>query len=356
MNPASLTSVADIQAFVRGNSRIHIIGSGSKTALHGPAKSSAVAGLTNLRGIVKYLPEEYTLTVRAGTPVREIQAELRKNGQYLPFDPIDPARATIGGAVASNLSGPRRFRYGGLRDFILGADVVDGLGRAFGVGSQVVKNAAGFDLSKFLVGSLGRYALMTEMTFKVFPDAPTFSGLRLEYRSLSDLLNALYFINQSIYELDSLDFEPQEDRWTLLTRLAGFEATLPRRLARFVESLKAHTDLLNTVELGADETVWQVLNKLPLAAAYLVKAALSPKQIPPFDAMIPAARRRYSVGGNVAWVATDDIDRLDAALKQQALSGLCIRGAVTSPLLGRPIDNVLADRVKQVFDPQNKFV
>lgn len=358
MNPASLISVADIQTFVRGNSRIHIIGSGSKTALHGPAKNSAVADLTNLRGIVKYLPEEYTLTVRAGTPVREIQAELRKNGQYLPFDPIDPARATIGGTVASNLSGSRRFRYGGLRDFILGADVVDGLGRAFGVGSQVVKNAAGFDLSKFLVGSLGRYALMTEMTFKVFPDAPTFSGLRLEYRSLSDLLTAVYFINQNAHELDALDFEPQGGGWSLLARLAGFEETLPRRLARFVESLKAHTDLLNTVELGADETVWQALNKLPLAApaAYLVKAALSPKQIPPFDAMIPAARRRYSVGGNVAWVATDDIDRLDAALKQQTLSGLCIRGAVTSPLLGRPIDNVLADRVKQVFDPQNKFV
>ena len=358
MNSSRLASIEDIQAFVRNSPKIHIIGSGSKTGLHGPAKNSAVADMTNLRGIVKYLPEEYTLTVRAGTPVREIQAELQKNGQYLPFDPIDPAQATIGGTVASNLSGSRRFRYGGPRDFILGAHVVDGLGRAFGVGSQVVKNAAGFDLSKFLVGSLGHYALMTEMTFKVFPDAPTFSGLQLEYRSLSDLLTALYFINQNAHELDALDFEPQGRVWSLLARLAGFEETLPRRLARFVESLKIHTDLLDAVELGADETVWQALNKLSLAAqaAYLVKVVLSPKQISSFDAMIPAMRRRYSTGGSVAWVATDDIEQLGAVLKQQSLSGLCIRGAVTSPLLGRPIDNVLADRVKQVFDPQNKFV
>ena len=209
------------------------------------------------------------------------------------------------------------------------------------------------------MGSLGRYAIMTEMTFKVFPDAPTFSGLRLEYRSLSDLLTALYFINQNAHELDALDFEPQGGGWVIAgAAWPGFEATLPRRLARFVEALKIHTDLLDAVELGADETVWQALNKLSLAAqaAYLVKVVLSPKQIPPFDAMIPATRRRYSAGGSAAWVATDDIEHLNAVLKQQSLSGLCIRGDVESPLVGKTIDNALADRVKQVFDPQNKFV
>ena len=87
MNSSRLASIEDIQAFVRDSPKIHIIGSGSKTGLHGPAKDSAVADMTSLRGIVKYLPEEYTLTVRAGTPVREIQAELRKMGNTCPLIP-----------------------------------------------------------------------------------------------------------------------------------------------------------------------------------------------------------------------------------------------------------------------------
>ena len=358
MSRSVLESTEDIQAFVRAHPRIHIMGKGSKTALHGLARDSDVADLTKLNGITEYRPEEYTLTVRAGTPVHEIQAELHKHGQYLPFDPLYPAHATIGGTVASNLSGSRRFRYGGLRDFILGIDVVDGLGRAFGVGGKVVKNAAGFDLSKFLVGSLGRYAIMTEMTFKVFPDVPTFRGLRLQYRSLQDLLSALYFINQSVYELDALDFEPQAGAWSLLARLAGFDATLPQRLERFVAGMKTNTALTDSVELGTDMAIWNALNALSLGVevAYLVKVVLSPKQIPAFDAKIQDAWRRYSAGGNVAWVAIDDIDRLDAVLRQQALSGLCIRGAVDSPLIGKTIENVLAARVKQVLDPENKFV
>ena len=75
-----------------------------------------------------------------------------------------------------------------MRDFILGASVVDGAGRAFRVGGKVVKNAAGFDLSKFLVGSLGQYAIMTELTFKVFPDVPQFHSLRFSYQRLDDAL------------------------------------------------------------------------------------------------------------------------------------------------------------------------
>src|SRR4029079_6930035 len=93
-----------------------------------------------------------------------------QRGQYLPFDPkCVEAGATLGGTVASGLSGPGRFRFGGLRDFILGVRFVDGAGRLLRMGGKVVKNAAGFDLPKFFVGSLGRFGVLAEMTFKVFP-------------------------------------------------------------------------------------------------------------------------------------------------------------------------------------------
>ena len=354
MSVSELQSAPEIQNFVRANERIHVLGKGSKSALHPPANGAAHADLSGMSGIIEYQPSEYTLTVRAGTPVRDLQAALKKEGQYLPFDPLLPESATIGGTVAANLSGSRRFRYGGVRDFILGAAVVDGLGRAFRVGGKVVKNSAGFDLSKFLVGSLGRYAIMTELTFKVFPDVPHFRSLSIVYQSLEEAINAIYAINLTAYELDALDLRPAAAGWSLLARLAGFAETLPQRVERFSARMTADTAPLDVMEMEDESPLWNPI--AGLKGEFLVKVVLSPKQIIPFDAMIDDAQRRYGVGGNVAWVATDDIDALDDALKKRGLSGLCLQGAVESAVIGRPTEHILAARVKDVLDPQNKLV
>ena len=347
-------SIAEIQAFVHDNERIHAQGNGSKSALHAGGNGAAILDASALRGILEYQPAEYTVTVRAGTPVRELAAALNERGQYLPFDPLLPEQATIAGTVASNLSGARRYRFGGARDFILGAEVVDGLGRAFRVGGKVVKNSAGFDLSKFLVGSLGRYAIMTELTFKVFPDVPRFRSLGFSYDQLQDALSAIYFINQSVYELDALDLAPLDGRWSLLARLAGYDETLPQRVERFSAAMAAETAPSAIEPLADGAALWNPIAKLH--GDCLVKIVLAPKQIPRLDAQIAAARRRYSVGGNIAWVATDDVAALDVALQRQGLPGLCLRGAVASALIGQPVENVLAARVKQVLDPLGKLV
>ncbi len=347
-------TVNELQTLVRDCERIHAIGNGSKTALHGNVNGATLADLSNLSGILEYQPSEYTVTVRAGTPVRDLAAALREQGQYLPCDPLLPEFATIGGTVAGNLSGSRRYRYGGVRDFILGAEVVDGLGRAFRVGGKVVKNSAGFDLSKFLVGSLGQYAIMTELTFKVFPDVPRFRSLAFDYHCLQDALAAIYFINQNVFELDALDLMPLADRWRLLTRLAGFDETLPQRVERFSAALTRHTPLLKIAELDDSAALWDPL--ADLTGAYLVKVALSPKQVPAFDRGIDGAQRRYGVGGNIAWLAAEDISQIGDALKACGLTGLCLRGAVESVVIGAPVENVLAARVKQVLDPHGKLV
>ena len=109
--------------------------------------------MTGLNGVLEYEPSEFTFTALAGTPVRDIAAILAERGQYLPFDPmLVGAGSTLGGTVASGLSGPGRFRFGGLRDFILGVRFVDGGGRLLRLGGKVVKNSAGFDVPKFFVG------------------------------------------------------------------------------------------------------------------------------------------------------------------------------------------------------------
>ena len=284
----------------------------------------------------------------------EVSAALAERGQYLPFDPLLPASATIGGTVASNLSGSRRYRYGGVRDFILGASVVDGAGRAFRVGGKVVKNSAGFDLSKFLVGSLGQYAIMTELTFKVFPDVPHFRSLSFHYRQLDEALAAIAYVSGSAFELDALDLLPVAEGWSLLARLGGFSETLPQRTARFTESVKRETAPLEALELDEEDSLWEPL--AGLCGAFVVKVVLSPMQVAALDAEIPGAQRRYSVGGNLAWVATDDIAALERALAAAGLSGLCLQGAVDAPVIGAPLEQHLSARVKQVLDPQGKLV
>ncbi len=362
MTANALRHTEDIQNFVRDHQRVHLVGRASKSALHPHSNDAARANLSALRGIVVYQPSEYTVTVQAGTPVAEITAALAERGQYLPFDPLLPDCATIGGTVASNLSGSRRYRYGGVRDFILGASVVDGAGRAFRVGGKVVKNSAGFDLSKFLVGSLGQYAIMTELTFKVFPDVPQFRSLSFRYAQLDAALAAIVYISGSAFELDALDLLPpspvnkgeETQGWSLLARLGGFAETLPQRARRFSESVKRETKSMEARELEEQKGMWNPL--AGLSGGFIVKVALSPKQVPALDAVIAGAGRRYGVGGNVAWLAVDDIAPLDRALAKLGLSGLCLQGAVNRPVIGAPLEQQLSARVKSVLDPQHKLV
>ena len=343
-----MMETADIQAFVLENERVHARGLGSKPALH--HVDAALVDLSAFSGIIDYQPQEFTLTVRAGTRLRDINAALADEGQYLPFDPLQPEVASIGGAVAANLSGSRRHRYGGARDFVLGAQVVDGMGRAYSVGGKVVKNAAGFDLTKFLVGSLGKYAIMTELTFKVFPDVPQFRSLRFDYDTLAGALDATYAINSSAFELDALDMLPGG---AVLARLGGFHETLPARVAAFKDFVTRETRPREAQEIEERRGLWDVL--AGLEGACLAKVALAPRQLLDLDAALGDAKRRYSLGGNIAWLAGDEAAWLGGLLARQGLRGLLLRGHAPSPLLGAPLETVLASRVKSTLDPLGKL-
>lgn len=347
-------SPADLAACVEAHDRVHVMGSGSKTALHGVASDVAIVHMTRLSGVSDYQPQEYTLTARAGTPVAELRGALSEKGQYLPFDPLLPDEASIGGTVAANLSGSRRYRYGGIRDFILGARVVDGLGRCFGVGGKVVKNAAGFDLSKFLVGSLGQYAILTEVTFKVFPEAPDARLLRVAYTTLQDALDAVNVCQAGTQELDMLDFAPIDDGWVLIIGMTGFASTLPQRVEQLLDWLRDQSALQAARTGESDASAWDPLSGL--TGEPLLKVALPPRQIAEFDARVSGWGRRYSVGGNLAWLSGGDISELDTALRQLGLTGLALKGAVDAPVIGQPLETALASRVKQVLDPNGKFV
>ena len=170
-----------VQWALGGGRALELVGHGSKRAIGRPAQTDATLDLSALAGVTLYEPEELVLSARAGTPLGEIEALVAARGQQLAFEPMDcrlvlggvAGRGTIGGAVAANLSGPRRIKAGAARDHILGCTAVSGRGETFKSGGRVVKNVTGYDLCKLIAGSWGTLAAMTELTIKTLPAAET---------------------------------------------------------------------------------------------------------------------------------------------------------------------------------------
>lgn len=159
---------------------LSIRGSGSKD-FYGNAVQAETLEVSGYSGIVDYQPRELTLTVRAGTHLAAVEAQLAKNNQMLAFEPpyFGPG-ATVGGCIASGLSGPRRAYAGAVRDAVLGVKMMDGRAQVLRFGGQVIKNVAGYDVSRLMAGSLGTLGLLLEVSLKVLPCPESESTLMLE--------------------------------------------------------------------------------------------------------------------------------------------------------------------------------
>lgn len=147
-------------------------------------------------GVIDYPARDMTITVGAAMPVGELNAILDKEGQQLPIDGPDPSMS-VGEMVAMDIAGPRQYGYGTLRDYLIGLEAVDGKGRRFHAGGRVVKNVAGYDLCRLLVGSQNRMGTLTQLTFKVRPLPAGHSLLVAGFRSLQNLESALSALNTS---------------------------------------------------------------------------------------------------------------------------------------------------------------
>ena len=158
-----------IRAAHAEGSPLIIQGGGSKT-FYGNADEGELLGTRKLSGVVDYQPKELVLTARAGTALAEIETLLAAENQMLAFEPPHfHGPATLGGSIAAGLSGPRRPYTGAARDFVLGVRMIDGTGQALRFGGQVIKNVAGYDVSRLMAGALGTLGLLTEVSLKVLP-------------------------------------------------------------------------------------------------------------------------------------------------------------------------------------------
>jgi glycolate oxidase FAD binding subunit len=180
MDPAFEPLTARIRAAADRRAPVRIRGGGSKD-FYGETPRGELLSTASLTGITSYEPTELVVTVRAGTPLAELEAVLRERGQCLPFEPPHfQGGATVGGMVASGLSGPARASAGPVRDFVLGLTMINGQGELLTFGGQVMKNVAGYDVSRLMAGAMGTLGLIVEVSLKVLPIAPAEATLKFE--------------------------------------------------------------------------------------------------------------------------------------------------------------------------------
>ncbi len=349
------TCVEGVVQAVRGSSGLYPSGGRTKNALVCMEGYESL-DLTDLSGVTDYDPAEYVLTAKAGTLVEEAQEMLLEKGQYFPFDPpFSEAGSTLGGMVACGLNGPGAIRYGGLRDFLIGVSFVDGAGNFLKGGGKVVKNAAGFDLPKFLIGSLGRFAVLVELSFKVFPRPRVFQSLRIESKNLSSGIEKMLKIAGTGWEPDALELMSDG---TIILRLGGTKKALTERLNKILGELGGNGEVLDE---HAARDFWQEATAFSWASddEILIKVPLPPQRIIEIDSLLHVcAKRRYANAGNVAWLAwptSDPIVELDEMLAKADLPGLVLRGKAEKANIGSwPKASIMED-VKKAFDPEGKF-
>lgn len=177
-DPALQMLIDRVQSAQAAGAQLCIQGGGTK-AFYGEAPAGELLDTRVLEGISSYEPTELVVTARCGTSLAELEATLAEQGQCLPFEPphFGPG-ATVGGMVAAGLSGPSRAAVGAVRDYVLGATLLNGRGEVLSFGGQVMKNVAGYDVSRLLAGSMGTLGVILEVSLKVLPVAPATATLR----------------------------------------------------------------------------------------------------------------------------------------------------------------------------------
>jgi glycolate oxidase FAD binding subunit len=215
---------------------INLEGGGSKRAMGGAiAETRETVSMACLNRVLEYEPRDLTVSVEAGMPWRELVALLAENGQMLPLDPPYADTATVGGVIAANSSGPRRRLYGTARDFVIGTKFLTLEGKTVQSGGMVVKNVAGLDMAKLMIGSFGTLAAILSVNFKVVPVPETERTFLISYPALADAAAASAALLSSVLQPAAVDLlNPAGANalgysgWVMAVRAEGSEAAVTR--------------------------------------------------------------------------------------------------------------------------------
>ncbi len=346
---------------------LRIRGGGSKDFYGGPLRGE-VLGIGAYRGIVGYEPTELVITARAGTPLAEIEAAMREQGQMLAFEPphfgplpsplaplpragegnVVPASpgngmATLGGCISAGLSGPRRAYAGAARDFVLGVRMLDGKGDDLRFGGQVMKNVAGFDISRLLAGSLGTLGIILEVSLKALPLPVAEATLRFQKTAAE----AIALVNEWAGKPLPVSATCHHDN-ALTVRLAGAAA-----------AVRAARTKLGGEEVAAGAAFWRQLREHELAFfrqqqplwRLSLKATTPPLNLP--------GAQLIEWGGALRWLAADaDAQTVREAAKFGGGHATLFRGGDKSVGVFHPLPPALMTiqrNLKRTLDPAGIF-
>ncbi|HET6263920.1 MAG TPA: glycolate oxidase subunit GlcE [Usitatibacter sp.] len=316
-----------------------IRGGGTKD-FYGAGSTGEVCDISSYAGIVAYEPRELVLTVRAGTRLAEVEAALAAERQMLPFEPpYFDGDATIGGTVAAGLSGPRRPYAGAVRDFVLGTRIVNGKGEDLSFGGRVIKNVAGYDVSRLMAGALGTLGVITEISFKVLPRPPVEATLAFEMSEPDAILNMNQWAGQPLP----------------LSATAWQDGVLRVRLSGAESAVAAARQKLGGEEMPGAADYWRDLReqRLPFFAPgeplWRISVAQTAQPIA-FD-----RPQLLEWGGGVRWVS-GELDALTVRSSAERCGGhaTLFRGGDKSVGVFHPLKPAVAKihrRLKAAFDP-----
>ena len=231
--------IQDTQEIIRNTIQskglIRITGSGTKDWFGGELKGNPLS-TKSYQGIINYQPDELVITVKSGTSLKEVELALEEKNQQFAFEPpYFGESATIGGMVCSGLAGPGRVSAGSLRDFVLGAKIMDGQGQVMNFGGTVMKNVAGYDVSRLMPGSLGTLALLLDVSIKVLPKAVATATLRLEIEQ-ERAIHTMNLLASQPWPINASSWQGEQNG-VLHIRLSGAKAAVESATSSFKKNL-----------------------------------------------------------------------------------------------------------------------
>lgn len=323
---------------------LRIVGGGTKDFFGNPTVGETLA-ISAYRGIIEYDPTELVITARAGTPLAEIEAALKDKGQMLAFEPPHfGGNPTLGGCVAAGLSGPRRAYAGAARDLVLGVRMLDGKGTDLRFGGQVMKNVAGFDVSRLMAGSMGTLGVILEVSLKTLPVPQTEITLHQQHTEADVIARMNTWAGQPL-PISATAWTCGDCRIRLSGAASAVEAARkklggvvvdPALAAIFWRSVRDHTDGY----FSRDGALWRLSVK---SSAPTIK--------------LPGAQR-IEWSGALRWLQTDvsadEVRRAAQAAGGHATLFRNANGGTLADGVFQPLSPALAAihrRLKQTFDP-----
>jgi len=273
-------------------------GGGTKMGLGNPPRVvDLILSTARMDGMIEHVPGDQIVRTQAGLRLQELQENLAGSDQMLGLDPPEEG-ATIGGVVAANASGPRRLRYGTVRDLIIGIKVVLADGTVAKAGGKVVKNVAGYDLSKLFTGSLGTLGIIAEANFRLHPIRETAKTVFLEvddHKHIPDVAQALTHSSFSQFVLDALEMRWENDRGVIAALFEGIEPAVEAQSSAATEALRLHGEA-NVLGKDEGDEFWESFARRPWEAGDVaLKIGAPPSELATVLGSVTGAAERAGV-------------------------------------------------------------